>query len=638
MKPREHTAGQDAAPIARAMERASAWLSDRQHDDGFWWEDLRADASLEADYVYLQLWLHPPSGESWIRETPAQVVRAVASLRARQLPGGGFALYPGGPAEVSLSTKAYFAMKLGGMDVNEEEMVRLRERILSLGGLQAVNTYTRLNLSFLGLFPREHVPEIPPEIVLVERLIQGISAWSRTILVPLSIVQSLSHGRPLPRGFTLEELHAPGMPFDLPAPRGAWGRCFQLLDRAAKLWAGTGAGRLRSKAIRRCREWMRERTRNADGLGAIYPAMLYSIMAMECLGEKEGNPERREAERHFFNLLTDDGEEFFFQPCFSPVWDTATAAFALGEAGLAHKARLDRAADWMLSKESKRKGDWAAARPEAAVSGWYFQFANEPFPDLDDTGMVLLALLHARSGQEGAHRAAVERAIAWVKAMQSQDGGWAAFDADAKAQAFTHLPFADHNAILDPSCADITGRLLEALVRQGVGIEDQCVRRGVDYLIASQEADGSWYGRWGVNYIYGTYLALRGLQAAGESDREVHVLRAAEWLRAVQNADGGWGESCESYDRRTFVSMASTPSQTAWAVLGLIAAGDLRSGSAGRGIDYLIQTQNEDGTWEETAATGTGFPGVFYLTYSMYRNVYPLMAMAAYKKAQETGG
>lgn len=631
----EQTAGQDAVQIQEAMERAAEWLAQRQHEQGYWWEDLRADASLEADFVYLQLWLNPPVGGTWRPAAEAQIGRAVESIRARQLEGGGYAIYPGGPADVSVSVKAYFAMKIGGVDPAGEEMTRLRGKILELGGLQAANTYVKINLSFLGLYPREHVPEIPVEIILTGKLLYRISAWARAILVPLSIVQMLTTGRPLPRGFGLEELHAPGASFEMGAGATGWAKWFLLLDRLAKVWTRVGPAEVRMYAVRRCREWIQKRTRQADGLGAIYPAMLYSILAMECMGELETDPERREAEQQFLNLMADDGERFFFQPCFSPVWDTATALYTLGEAGMGKPAAMMRASEWLVAKEVRRAGDWSVARPGVEPSGWYFEFANEHYPDLDDTGMVLLALMYGAGN--GAHSEAVARGIQWVKAMQSQDGGWAAFDADNNRQAFTQLPFADHNAMLDPSCADITGRILEALVRHGVPAEDAVVRRGVEYLVRTQEADGSWYGRWGVNYIYGTYLAARGLQAAGESDREVHMLRAAEWLRATQNADGGWGESCESYDRGTFVAQQSTPSQTAWAILGLLATGDLRSGCAARGVEYLMKTQRADGTWEEEFATGTGFPRVFYLTYTMYRNVYPLLAMAEFRKAAGLG-
>jgi squalene-hopene/tetraprenyl-beta-curcumene cyclase len=313
-------------------------------------------------------------------------------------------------------------------------------------------------------------------------------------------------------------------------------------------------------------------------------------------------------------------------------------AHALGESGMATEAALTRCADWLLTKEVLRKGDWTVKRPNAEPSGWYFEFANEFYPDIDDTAQVLLALSRARSASGARHEACVQRAVNWLLAMQSKDGGWAAFDVDNNWEFLSAVPFADHNAMLDPTCPDITGRVLEGLMASGVKADHPAIRRGVAYLKRAQEADGSWYGRWGVDYIYGTFLALRGLQAAGESDREAYILRAGEWLRAIQNADGGWGESCESYDRNTYVGAASTPSQTAWAVLGLIAGGDTTSNSVHKGVEYLIETQRADGGWDEELSTGTGFPGVFYLKYHLYRNSFPVLAMASYLKTRRTEG
>jgi squalene-hopene/tetraprenyl-beta-curcumene cyclase len=340
-----------------------------------------------------------------------------------------------------------------------------------------------------------------------------------------------------------------------------------------------------------------------------------------------------EALRQFNNLMVDDGDRFFFQPCFSPVWDTAIGAYAIAQSNPDHPS-LRSAADWLLSKEIRRKGDWSVKRPNTDPSGWAFEYANEFYPDIDDTAMVLLALSEVRAGDTEAQRATVGRALNWLLAMQSKDGGWAAFDADNNWEFLSQVPFADHNAMLDPTCADITGRVLEALATNGVDRSHPAVRRGVQWLIRHQESDGSWYGRWGVAYIYGTCFALRGLAASGESDREAHVLRAGEWLRSIQNADGGWGESCASYDNGIFTAGPSTPSQTAWAILGLIAGGDADSLSVQHGIEYLLETQRPEGTWEETLATGTGFPKVFYLNYHMYKDYFPLLALASFVKAR----
>ena len=560
------------------------------------------------------------------------------SILARQLPDGGFNIYPQGPAEVSATVKAYFALKVAGMPAGAPELRSARERILSLGGIQAANSYVKVNLSLFGLYPRENCPSVPPEMILLPgNFIYQMSSWTRAIVVPLSIIHACQPQRPVPAGFDLKELFLTGgrMSYLGGATSLSWRSLFLLFDRVLKFWDKYGSKSLRRKAIREAERWMLEHTHSSDGLGAIYPPMMYIIMALDLLGYARNHPDFVEAESQFNALLVDDGERFFFQPCFSPVWDTAIAAYALAAAGRAPKEALGRTADWLLSKEVRRKGDWSVKRPATEPSGWYFEFANEFYPDIDDSAMVLLALAGARASNPGAQEACVKRALDWLLSMQSKDGGWAAFDVDNNWHALSEVPFADHNAMLDPTCPDITGRVLEALCSGGLELGHPAIRRGVEYLIRTQEQDGSWYGRWGVDYIYGTFLALRGLRAAGESDREAYVLRAAEWLRSIQNADGGWGESCASYDNNCFTPAGSTASQTAWAVLGLLASGDWRSHSVTSGMEYLLATQRRDGSWHEDLATGTGFPKVFYLTYHLYRQSFPLLALAEFLTARE---
>ncbi len=630
------TAEQLSGAVAVALRRGTDSLLAKRKENVYWWGDLTADTTLESDYILLELWLHPPVDGVWNPPTRPRIERAVRSILARQLPDGGFNICPGGPADVSATVKAYFALKVAGLDPEDPRLRSARERILKLGGLQAVNSYVKINLSLFGLYPPDHCPSVPVELILLPgKILYRMSSWSRAIVVPLSIIQALNPGRPVPDGFTLEELFLPDQPLAYP-PAGrccSWCNFFYKLDRLLKVWQRHPIGPVRRKAIRLAESWMLARTHYSDGLGAIYPPMMYAIIAMDLLGYGPDHPDRVEAERQFFNLLVDDGERFFFQPCFSPVWDTAIAARAIGETGLVPKAEFRQTADWLLSKEVKRKGDWAVMRPDAEPAGWYFEFANEFYPDIDDTAKVLLGLKHMRASDPAAQEAATRRAIRWLLAMQSKDGGWAAFDADNNWTVLACVPFADHNAMLDPTCPDITGRVLEALCEYGLTGEDQAVRGGVEYLIRNQKMDGSWYGRWGVNHVYGTFLALRGLRAAGQSDREAHMLRGAEWLRSVQNADGGWGESCESYDVDDFVPAPSTASQTAWAVMGLLAAGDIRSESVHQGVAYLVEQQREDGSWTEDLATGTGFPGVFYLTYHLYPHSFPLMALAKYQQS-----
>ena len=622
---------------AEAARRAALALVGMQTPGGFWCGKLTADTTLESDFILLELWLHPPENGVWTPPDRARIDRAVKFILERQLPDGGFWVYPNGPADVSATVKAYFALKLAGIRADDPRMVRARETIVSLGGIQAANSYVKINLSLFGLYPRRHVPSIPPEIMLLPGgFIYRMSSWTRAIVIPLSVVHAFDPCRPVPAGFDLSELFAPGVSTAF-APADSlfsWRKLFYTLDRIVKWWERFGPRAIRRRAIQRARDWMLARTHGSDGLGAIYPPMMYLIMALDLLGYPPGHPDRVEARRQFERLIVDDGERLHFQPCFSPVWDTGIAMYALGESGLAPEAPMRRAADWILSKEVRSKGDWSVKRPRLEPAGWYFEFANEFYPDIDDTAQVLLGLRNWRAGHPAAQKASEERAVRWLLGMQSADGGWAAFDADNNWEFLSNVPFADHNAMLDPTCPDITGRVLEALCAYGLERDHPAIRRGVEYLVCAQNDDGSWYGRWGVDYIYGTFLALRGLQAAGESDREAHVLCAGEWLRSVQNADGGWGESCASYDNNSFTSAPSAASQTAWAILGLIASGDTASSSVGNGVEFLLGRQREDGTWEEDPATGTGFPRVFYLTYRLYRNSFPLLALSVFLGAR----
>ncbi len=622
-----------------AIDRAAQFLQSNQAPDGHWCAELTADTTLESDFILFQLWLYPPVDGVWRPESRPQVDKAVARILAGQLPDGGFNIYSQGPSEISASVKAYFALKLGGVPVADARMIALRDRILALGGIQSANSYTKVNLSLFGCYPRDCCPSIPPEIMLLPgKLLYQMSSWTRAIIVSLAIVHSHNPQRPVPKGFDLDELHLPGMSYEFAGEDSwlTWRKAFVHSDKILKLWENYGFSRIRRIAIRKCEHWMLERFKYSDGLGAIYPPMMYAVMALDVLGYHETHPLRVEALRHFNDLMVDDGERFYFQPCYSPIWDTAIAGYALAEAGSRSAPALKRAADWMLSKEIRRQGDWSVKRPNTEPSGWAFEYNNEHYPDIDDTAMVLLALSKMQGQKPAAQRECVERAIRWLLDMQGRDGGWAAFDVDNNWVFLNNVPFADHNAMLDPNCADITGRVLEGLAAHGVARDHQAVRRGVEWLVRNQETDGSWYGRWGVAYIYGTCFALRGLAAADEDNHEPHIQRANEWLRSIQNADGGWGESCASYDNGIFTPAHSTPSQTAWALMGLIAGGDTYSSSVLNGIRYLLETQRPDGNWDEDLSTGTGFPKVFYLTYHNYRISFPLIALAEFGKTSET--
>jgi squalene-hopene/tetraprenyl-beta-curcumene cyclase len=621
-----------------AMRRTARYLSALQERDGHWCAELTADSTLESDYILFQLWLYPPRDGKWQPKTRPLIDKAVRSILDRQLPDGGFNICVKGPSEISASVKAYFALKVAGVPIEDPAMTRLRERILALGGIQAANSYVKVNLSLFDLYPRQYCPSIPPELVLLPfNLIYQMSSWTRAIVVSLAIAHSANPRRPAPEGFHLDELWLPGVSPEFLKDEKAltWRNFFLRTDQFLKWWERAGSKAIRRKAIEKAHEWMLERLNHSDGLGAIYPPMMYSVMALDVLGYAEDHPVRAEALRQFNNLMVDDGERFFFQPCFSPVWDTGIAAYALAQPGeAAGGSSLRLAADWMLAREIRRKGDWSVKRPNTEPSGWAFEYSNEFYPDIDDTAMVMLALSEVRGSDATAQKAAQKRGLDWLLAMQSRNGGLAAFDADNDWEFLSHVPFADHNAMLDPACADITGRVLEALAANGLDRSHPAVGRGVKWLVDNQQADGSWYGRWGVAYIYGTCFALRGLAASGENDREAHVLRAGEWLRSIQNADGGWGETCASYDNGLFTAAPSTPSQTAWAILGLIAGGDANSLSVQHGIEYLLETQKSDGSWDEELATGTGFPKVFYLNYHLYKDYFPLLALSTFVKAR----
>jgi len=625
---------------ARAAQRAAEHLLSLQDSSGYWCAELTADSTLESDYILLQLWMHPPEGGVWNPPTRALIDKAMRSILDRQLPDGGFNIYAKGPSEISATVKAYFALKVAGLAFDDRRLASARERILELGGIQAANSYVKINLSLFDLYPRQQCPSIPPEVMLLPgNFLYQMSAWTRAIVVSLAIVHASNPRRPVPAGFNLKEIYKAGasLEFHRSDALFTWHNFFLSIDRLLKFWERHGSRAIRQRAIQAAEKWMLAHFANCDGLGAIYPPMMYAIMALDVLGYAPDNPASVEARRQFDRLLTDDGERFFFEPCFSPIWDTGIAGFAVAEAqstvgGDFAAPALERMADWILAREVRVKGDWSVKRPNTEPSGWAFEFRNDCYPDIDDTAMILLALSRTRASDAAAQEACHRRALDWILAMQGSDGGWAAFDVNNNWEFLNGVPFADHNAMLDPACPDITGRVLEALGALGLGGDHRAVRRGVDFLLRAQQPDGSWYGRWGVAYIYGTCFALRGLQAAGHSDREAEILRGGEWLRSIQNADGGWGEHCSSYDRGCFVPAESTPSQTAWALLGLIAGGDTNSLSVQHGIAYLLETEQSDGTWNEELATGTGFPKVFYLNYHYYRLYFPLLALTAYVK------
>ncbi len=648
----------DLSEVRAAIERSAQYTLSRQHPDGYWSGELEADSMLEADYIFLHTLLE--SGD------PARLRRAFTEMMRYQNEDGSWSLYPGGPGNISLTVKCYFSAKLMGLGPDDTRMVKARKWALANGGVIACNTFTKMYLCALGQYDYDAVPAIPPEIVLFPKWfyfnIYEISSWSRGILVPLAIIYAKKPFKKIPPEQSIDDLFVGGRQNAILRLRVdrkhlfSWRNFFLALDRMTHWFEAVHLRPLRRLALRRAEKWMLDRLEMSDGLGAIYPAMMNAILALRCLGYSEDDPQVIRARDEFEKLGIEEPANdvmpeptFRMQPCMSPVWDTGQAVFALGEAGVPKDdARMLKAADWLLSKEVRHKGDWAVKVPNTEPGGWYFEFNNEFYPDTDDTAQVLLALSKVENPRERYQYDVCQRAIAWEFAMQCRNGGWGSFDKDNTKMIFQYIPFADHNAMLDPPSVDITGRMLEMFACYGYTRQNKHVQKAIQFILSEQEPDGSWFGRWGVNYIYGTFLVLRGLDAIGFDHNEPQVQQGAEWIRMVQNSDGGWGETCGSYDDPNTRGVGpSTPSQTAWALLGLLAAGDDRSDSIAKGVRWLLERQRADGGWDEclgecatrqSIITGTGFPKVFYLAYTMYRHYFPLMALTAYRRAMERNG
>jgi len=649
----EAAADREADAAADAACRTSHWLAERQAFDGHWRGPLEGDTILESEYLLILAW----AGRTSDPHAPG----ACRRILAEQLPAGGWAIHPGGPVDVSASVKAYLALKIFGHDPTSEPLQRARGAIAAAGGPWAVNSFTKFYLALLGQIPYSACPAVPPEMVLLPRWfpvnLDRVSAWSRTMIVPLSLMWAFKPMRRLPASRGIEELFSEQGRGRRPPPAPAgdrWARFFRGVDAFVKACESLGLRPLRSRAVMACRRWMLQRFSGSDGLGAIFPPIVWSIVALKALGCDDESPEVQECWRQLERLVEPqpDGTTRL-EPCRSPVWDTAICVRALADAATAagvgargshslEPARIVAAVDWLLDREVRSGGDWAQSAGKVAPSGWCFQYANRFYPDVDDTAMVLIALATWRmacgaeqacapSGERRLARidAAIGRAVAWLEAMQNSDGGWGAFDRDNDCELLCKVPFADHNAMIDPSSPDLAGRVLEAFGKVGLRTGHPAVDRGVAYLRAVQRADGSWFGRWGVNYIYGTWQAIEGLRAVGLSTDDPAVACGADWLAGHQQSCGGWGETCDSYaDERLAGVGVPTASQTAWAIAGLVAAGRTHGREARRGVHWLVSRQAEDGGWDEKEFTGTGFPKVFYLRYHYYPIYFPLMALA----------
>ena len=617
--------------VGRAIQAARDYMLQIQHADGHWCGELEGDTILESEYV---LTMH------FIGRLHEERCRKAANyIREKMLPEGGWAIYEGGAPEVSASAKAYFVLKLLGDSPDAPHMKKAREVVCDLGGLDAANSFTRIYLAIFGQYPWEQCPAVPPEIILLPGWapinLYEMSSWTRGIVVPLSIMWASKPYCPVPEHLNIGELLL-DKSVNMSARRGFWKTIFNTTDYTLKLLERKRWSPSREKALKSCEQWMITHFDKSDGIGAIFPPIINSIIALRCLGYDNDHVLTASQIRELEKLEIEEGDTLRVAPCFSPVWDTALAMNALVESGLPgdHPA-LQKAAEWVLEKEVKEEGDWKVKNPEGKPGGWYFEYSNEFYPDVDDTFQVLTALSKTRLREprlEQSKRAAMDRALAWVLTMQNKDGGWGSFDRDCDEQFLTQIPFADHNAMIDPSTSDITGRGLETFYAVGFKKDHPVVQKALAFLTREQEHDGSWFGRWGCNYIYGTWLALNGLNRIGEDMMEPRYQAAGCWLRANQNEDGGWGESPRSYeDPGSKGQGPSTPSQTAWALIGLMAIEDQTDGLK-RGIEYLVRNQREDGSWKDDYWTGTGFPGVFYLRYHLYATYFPLLALGMYQR------
>jgi squalene-hopene/tetraprenyl-beta-curcumene cyclase len=641
------------AALDAAVLRARDALLRRQREDGHWVFELEADATIPAEYIMLRRFFGQIDP---VRE--AAIGQYLRRLQAQQAPSaaGGWPLYHAGKIDISCSVKAYFALRLIGDPADAPHMIRAREAILAAGGAAKSNVFTRCTLALFGQVPWHAVPVMPPELILLPRWfpfhIGKISYWARTVLVPLTVVMARRPQPVAPIGVDIGELFATPPDEVRDWPGGAhqqepWSSLFKAVDkalqRAQRLFPRTH--RIRAEAA--CEKFVTERLNGEDGLGAIYPAMANAIFMYHVMGVAESDPRMTTAWAAIEKLVCEraDGETYV-QPCLSPIWDTALVAHALLEAGGAEAEQaVGRGVEWLLTREiTEVRGDWAWQRPHLKPGGWAFQYENAHYPDVDDTAVVVLAMDRHRRATGTAPPGtdqAIERAVDWTIGMQSRGGGWGAFDADNTHHYLNHIPFADHGALLDPPTADVTGRCLAMLAQLGEASQKPA-REAVAYLLAEQEADGAWYGRWGVNYVYGTWSALTALNAAGLPHEHAAMRRAVAWLEARQNPDGGWGEDGDTYPERGGTApdggsrrnSASTSSQTAWALLALLAAGEADNPAVARGAAYLLRCQTEAGEWDEDDYSGTGFPRVFYLRYHGYRRIFPLWALARLRNLQ----
>jgi squalene-hopene/tetraprenyl-beta-curcumene cyclase len=656
--------------VAQALRRTQDYFFESQHPDGYWWGELESNPTMEAEYLMVTYFLGSDEGERW---------KLVANdIRRRQRDDGTWGMYYGAPGDLSTTVECYFALKLMDVSADEPFMRSARKFILSKGGVPKVRIFTKIWLALFGQWEWKGTPVMPPELLLLPTWapfsFYRFSSWARATIAPMLVLLTQHPVKSIPPETAIDELiPAPHGQSDYRLPR----RSHSWLSMQGLFWLADGALRwyerlpwkpLRKLALRRTERWIVEHQEADGSWGGIQPPWVYSLMALKQLGYPNDHPVMAKGLQGFreaWSLPSDDGESMRVQACLSPVWDTALAALGLLDSGVApdHPA-IQRMVRWLLRKEIRVKGDWAVKVPKLEPSGWAFEFENDFYPDVDDTSIIVMVLDRARlsdPGEELERQAAVLRAEAWMEGMQSSNGGWAAFDKDNTDRLVTKIPFSDFGEVLDPPSVDVTAHVVEMFGRLGRNASYGPVKRGLDYIRREQEEDGSWFGRWGVNYVYGIGSVLPALQALGEPMDQPSVRRAVEWLAAHQNEDGGWGESCASYvDPSLRGTGESTASQTAWGLISLLAAGELEHPVTQRGLAYLVSTQREDGTWDEPQFTGCGFPGYgigeqpkrhlrpgdptwqgtelgagFMINYHLYRNYFPLWALGRYVQMTE---
>ena len=652
--------------VRKALERTQEYFFRTQDRDGYWWGELESNPTMEAEYIMLTHFMGSDEG--------GRIIRVAEDIRRRQSADGSWRMYYGAPGDLSTSIECYFALKLAGDPANAPHMARARAFILAQGGVPQARVFTRIWLALFGQWDWKGTPAMPPDMMLLPKWapfnIYRFASWARATIVPMTVILTLHPTRPPPESAWVMELYPEGpvtftlsrrkaKPFSL---KGG----FLLLDKALRVYRNLPFIPGRERALRAAVDWIVEHQEADGSWGGIQPPWAYSLIALSALGYRLDHPvvaKGLEGFRQHWSLPSEDGKALRVQACLSPVWDTCLAMRGLLDSGVPpDHPNIRRAAAWLIREEIRVKGDWAVYRPHLEPSGWAFEFDNVHYPDIDDSAIIVTDLALARMNDDAGERArvaSVDRAVAWLTGMQSSSGGWAAFDWNNESRELAEIPFADFGELLDPPSVDVTAHVLEMYGMLGYGMDHPPVRRGLAYIWDQQEHDGAWFGRWGVNYVYGTGAVLPALQALGVDMTQPRVRRAVEWLLAHQNTDGGWGETCVSYPDPSLRGQGeSTPSQTSWALIALIAAGEALSESVERGVEFLLQRQQDDGTWDEPQFTGCGFPGygpgnqperyeplddpnsqgpelsaAFMINYHLYRNYFPLWALGRYTQA-----